>query len=200
MQQVLATLAGVIALAAYVPYVIDIVKGRAQPARSTRIMFMLLLLVTLLQQHAVHSGWLMAVTVGELIGAACLFVLAFKYGEGGFSRLDIACYGLLVVDMALWFSTGSALLALHLSVLADFIAFLPTLVKTWRRPHSETPLFFAIGVVAPLLNIFAAGTYGYGVLLFPVYLVIINLAVLVMILGRGRVVLGGRPEPTEPVI
>jgi hypothetical protein len=187
-------------IAGYVPYGVDILKGRAQPARSTRVMFVLLSVVTLWQQVALHSGSLVMVTLGELIGACGIFVLALKRGEGGLSRLDKWCYTLLALDMLLWAATGNTLVALHLSVVADTIAFIPTLVKTWRRPHSETPIFFVIGTVAPVLNIFAAGQYSYAVLLYPVYLVVMNLLELVLIIGRGRFVRGGKPQPTEPVV
>lgn len=200
MQEVLSAIAGLIALGAYIPYAIDTIKGRAKPARSTRLMFVFLLLITLLQQRAVQSGWLVAVTVGELIGSVGILVLALKHGEGGLSRLDKACYLLMALDVVIWLSTGNALLALHLSVLADLIAFTPTLVKTWRRPHTETPTFFVIGLVAPALNVMAASTFSYAVLLFPVYLVVVNLAEVFLIVIMGRLKTGGRPQPTEPVV
>jgi hypothetical protein len=183
-----------------VPYAIDTVKGRAKPARSARLMFVFLLLITLLQQRAVQSGWLMAVTIGELIGSIGILALALKHGEGGLSRLDKACYALMAFDVVIWLSTGNALLALHLSVLADLIAFTPTLVKTWHRPHTETPTFFVIGLVAPALNVAAASSFSYAVLLFPVYLVVVNLVELILIVVRGKLKTGGKPQPTEPVI
>lgn len=200
MQELLVILAGAIALGGYVPYAFDIVKGRAQPSRSARFMFMFLLLVTILQQTAVQSGSLIAFTAGELIGSVTILVLAIKYGVGGLARLDLACYGLLVVDVVVWLSTGNALIALHLSVLADLIAFTPTLVKTWHQPKSETALFFISGIAAPALNILATGRYNYAVLLFPVYLALANLAEVLLISLRGRQSPLVIADPTEPVV
>jgi hypothetical protein len=199
-KELLTIIAGGFALGGYVPYAFDILKGRAQPARSARVMFLCLLVVTILQQLSVHSGSLIAFTSGELIGSIAILALAIKYGVGGFARLDMFCYSLLVIDVAVWLITGNALIALHLSVLADLIAFTPTLVKTWHRPKSETPLFFITGIIAPVLNILATGRYGYAVLLFPIYLALANLVETLLIVIRGRHNPLAAGDPTEPVV
>jgi hypothetical protein len=199
-KEILTLIAGGFALGGYVPYAFDILKGRAQPARAARVMFLFLLIVTILQQRSVHSGSLIAFTLGELIGSLAILTLAIRHGVGGLALLDRICYGLLVVDILVWLITGNALLALHLSVLADLIAFTPTLVKTWRKPKSETPLFFITGIIAPMLNIFATGRYSYAVLLFPVYLALANLVETLIIVIRGRRTLLSTGGPTEPVV
>lgn len=196
---ILSTLAGLIVLCAYWPYSRDIVAGRVKPARSTRIMFVVLLSLALFQQGSLGSKWGLAVTIGETIGAFGIFLLALIHGEGGLKRLDLICYVLLAIDMFVWLTTGNALVALHLTVLADVIAFTPTLVKTWRRPQSETSLFFVVGTVAPLLNVLAARTFSYAIVLFPVYLSIIN-ALEVILISRPRLhLLYSRHETTADI-
>lgn len=199
MKEFFSILAGLIALGGYIPYAVDIVKGRAQPARSARFMFAFLLIVTILQQTSLGSGWLIAFTAGELTGSIAILALAIKYGVGGLSKLDVACYVLLLADIALWLTTGNALLALHFSVLADAIAFLPTIVKTWHEPQSETPIFFMSGIFAPVLNTLAVEKFTYGVLLFPLYLAFANLVETLLILRR-KGSRHGEKLPTEPVI
>lgn len=177
----------------FVPYGRDIVRGRVKPARSARLMIMLLLMISILQQHSVGSGWLIAMTIGDTVGAVAILFLSFSRGIGGLSRIDFACYVLLTVDVLVWLSTGSALLALHLSLLADLIAMTPVFIKTWRQPWTETPLFFLLGVVAPLLNILGAGKYSYAVLLLPVYVGLVNLFEVVLIVWRQNVL----PHPSR---
>ena len=130
----------------------------------------------------------MAMTIGDGIGAVPILLMSIKYGMGGLRRLDVACYTILAIDVAVWISTSSALVALHLSVLADLIAMTPVFVKTWRQPWTETPLFFALGVAAPVLNIIGAGKYSYAVLLVPVYICLINLFETLLIVYRQKVV------------
>ena len=200
MKEVFSALAGLIALGGCVPYAFDIVKGRARPARSARLMFAFLLVVTILHQGALHCGWLVIFTAGELTGSVAILALAIKHGMGGLSRLDKLCYVLIFADVILWLTSRNALLALHFSLLADLIAFLPTLAKTWQHPETETPVFFTTGIVAPALNMLAAGEHTYGVLLFPVYLALVNLLETLFIILRPKKRAKTKPMPTEPVI
>lgn len=181
MSTILAYISFLIIIEVTIPYMVDIVKGRARPARAARLMFFLLLIITLAQQHSLDSGYAMVITVAELVSSTMLLLLAFKYGVGGLSRTDIICYGLLLVSLGVWISTKNSLLALHISIFADTAAFWPTLEKTWRNPKSETPLFFWGGVVAPLFSIAAAGTLQYSMIVFPLYLSLVNLAELGLI-------------------
>jgi hypothetical protein len=197
---ILTIVAGIISLGAYIPYAVDILKGRAQPARAARIMFVGLLFVTLLQQKALGSGSLIVFTLGEAIGSVAILFLAIKYGVGGLSKLDVACYSLLIIDVVVWLITGSPLVALHLSVLADVIAFTPTLVKTWKRPKTETAIFFVGGILAPVFNIIGTGRYSYSVLLFPCYIAVANLIETLMITIKGKQGLFTKSKQSEPVI
>ena len=196
MREALAALAGFIAFAGYVPYGFDILKGRVKPSRSARFMLTLLLVITLLQQRQLGSGLLVAITYGEVIGTIAILFLSVKNGIGGLAKADLVCYALLAIDMSVWLSTDQTLLALHLSVIADMVAFTPTLLKTWRQPWTETPVYFLSMVIASPLNIIAAGTYRYGVLLFPTYIGVVNLLEAVLIIYRQRII----PAPRRPLV
>lgn len=187
MKEILSILAGLIVLIGYFVYARDIVSGAARPARSARLMFVILLVITLLQQRDLHSGWLLVLTASEALGSLAILVLSLKNGLGGITRTDLACYILLIIDLTVWLTTKNTLLALHLSVLADLIAFMPTLIKTWRQPWTETAQFYVYGAIAAPLNVVANGQYSYGVLLFPVYLAVANLFEVGLIFSRQRI-------------
>lgn len=174
MRSVLAFLSLAIGLGCYIPYGVDIARNKAIPARSARIMFTILLIVALVLQHDLGSGWALAVTIGEATGSIGILYLALQKGVGGLSRLDVVCYTLLLVAVLVWVTTQNAFVALHVAILADVVAFVPTVVKTWRWPESETPFFFAAGVIAPLLSIAAQPQITYAVALFPAYLSLVN--------------------------
>lgn len=180
----LSILAAALIIYSYIPYSRDILNGRVKPARSARLMFAALTTLALFQQHSLGSGWALAVTVGEVIGSLAILMLALRKGVGGLQKLDIICYALLIVSCVVWITSKNALLALHFTVLADVIAFTPTLVKTWHMPKTETPLFFILGIIAPFLSIVAAGNYAYAIVLFPLYLAIANALEVLLIYRR----------------
>lgn len=183
MREVLATLSFLIVVVCTGYYTVDIMKGRSRPARSTRVMLLLLIVVTLFQQHGLGSGWSLSLTLAEIVAAITVFSLSIKRGVGGLSRLDKICYGLLVLDCFIWFTTKNTLLALHLSILADTVALYPTLYKTWHDPQSESAVFFWAGVISPLFAIAAETHKSYQTLLFPVYISLINFIVVLLIYG-----------------
>jgi len=185
LREIIAGTAGVLAFVAYVPYLLDIFRGRVLPARSTRVMFAILLSIVTLQQIQLGARLTLAVTLGEWLGSVILLLITLRHGHGGLRRIDIVCYVLLAVDLLLWLGTGSALLALFLSIIADVIAFTPTLHKTWLHPRSETPMFYLLGVVAALLNLLVVPHLTLAIALYPLALAIENAIELMLIYRRG---------------
>ncbi len=177
MSELFGVLSFVVGLAVTVPYIIDVIKGRAVPARSTRILLFVLLVATLTVQVRDFTSWVLAFTVAQVISTFVLFVLSMKFGVGGLSRIDIAAYALFSVAIASYLITNDALVGLVLLCTTDFIAFAPTLIKTWKLPTSETPLFFIGGSISAALSVLSASSYtDAGQVLFPLYIVFLDLA------------------------
>jgi len=178
---IFSVISALLAFVCYIPCGRDILRGRVQTARSSRIMLTLLLVVVLVQQVSLGSGLALAVTVGELIGSLAIMSLSLRHGVGGWQRHEVVCYGLLGVSLVAWLLTSNAFLALHLSIAADLVAFAPTLVKTWRLPASETPIFYGFGALAALLSVFAVPHISYVVVVFAAYLTVVNVVELLLI-------------------
>ena len=198
MHAICGVLSAVVVIAASVPYLLDVLAKRVRPARSTRLMLFVLMVVTLAQQDAVGGGWSLALTGGEALCSLLLLGLAVGRGSGGLGPLDVACYLLLIADLILWLASGSALLALHLSVAADIVAFTPTLAKTWRTPSSETVPFYAGSAAAAVLAMFAEETACYRTLLFPAYLAIANVCEVALIKRRPCAGKSTAPRVSRP--
>lgn len=64
-RNIISVIAGLVVAGCFVPYAIDIIHGKVKPARSARIMFVVLLMVALLQQRQLGAGWTLAITFGE---------------------------------------------------------------------------------------------------------------------------------------
>ena len=176
----------VLSFGATIPYAIDILKGRARPARSTRILLLLLILVTLIVQSSEFTSGVLLLTIGELATQVILLGLSIRHGMGGLARLDIACYGAFVISFGAYLLTKNATLSLTLLILTDSAAFLPTIVKIWRDPTSDTWIFFVVGgMTASAASLLARNTNTYAEVIFPAYIFIANgIAVLPIILHK----------------
>lgn len=182
MKETLGIVSFVIGVAVTFPYMRDIVMGRAVPARSTRILFLVLLVTILIVQSRDFTSWILAFTVSQVVTQLLLFGLSMKYGVGGFSLLDIAMYVLFIISVSVYVLTDNTLIGLILLCITDFVAFVPTIVKTWNSPESETSLFFVGGAVSSLLAILAASQLNdINQILFPSYIIVADLTVVALI-------------------
>jgi hypothetical protein len=191
MKEIAAVTSALIIFAGAIPYARDVIAGRAIPSRSTRFMLVVIIFFALVQQHSLGSRWSLLLIAAELTMSIVMFALSLKYGIGGTDKLDLWCYGLLFFNLVVWGTTGSALIAIHITIAADVIACIPTFVKTYRDPTSETPLFWTAGAVAALLAIYAEALPSYGNLVFPIYLFLTNAAVALLAVRKVKVVTVG---------
>lgn len=185
MSEILLVLSAIVIIGTGVPYLADILKGRVRPLRSTRIMFLCLLVLALLQQSSIARGPVLVVTVSELFTAALLGAVAIFKGEGGVSRIDMMCYLLLIGSVTAWMTTGNALIGLLFTIIADFVAFFPVLYRLVKNTSAETPLYYWGGVVGPILGILADENKSLPNIVFAAYLVAINVAT-ILIITKGK--------------
>lgn len=87
-------------------------------------------------------------------------------------RADLACGGLALLAVAGWAVTGSGLVAVVLSVLADSLAGVPTMRKAWSHPSTETPWGYISGVVSGATGLLTLHVWNPTNWLFPAYLLV----------------------------
>ena len=158
-----------------IPYAVDIVRGRARPARSTRILLLLLMTVTLVVQAREFTSWVLLLTIGEVLSQILLFGLGIRYGVGGLSRVDVICYVAFGISLGAYLLTQDAVLSLLLLMATDSIAFAPTILKIWRDPASDSWVFFFFGgVAAAFASLLATSSTAFAEWGFPTYLLVAN--------------------------
>lgn len=174
----LGIFSGILAMVAIVPYVKDILHGTTRPNVVSWSLWVLLLLIGVLAQLSAGASWSLVFLVGDLIGTSSVLVLCLiGYGYGKYTWLDSFCFILAIVAVILWQITDQPLLAIGLAVVADFLAAVPTLVKSYKDPQSEEPTQFFIIAVAALLGMLSTVVLDPANLIFPIYLFGINAAI-----------------------
>ncbi|NMB70226.1 hypothetical protein GYA27_03445, partial [candidate division WWE3 bacterium] len=185
MKNLLILMSTVIALYAYAGYFLAILNGKAKPHRTTRFVILLisaLVTLSLFAQGNTVAIWLSGVfTVCSLI----IFLLSIKYGYGGFSKNDILCFSVAIIGIGLWKFTNNPVIGLFSSITADFIGFVPTVIKSYKYPETETWQFFFLGACSSAFNMLATKRWYLTDYVYPLYIIIINSVVVVLIL-RGK--------------
>ena len=162
-----------------------IFRGEYKPQRMTRfiVWFVTLLFVGTLFAQGDRNGIFIALV--QLLSTSAIFFLSFKYGMGGTSKTDFIVLALAILAIYVWKTTANPTLALYMSILADFIGFLPTLVKCYVKPYTEDWKFYTSDIIAGGLNLLSVSSFLLKDFAFPLYIFLINVIPTALILfGR----------------
>jgi len=180
----LGQLAGLLSITAIIPYVRSILRGDTKPNRASWLIWAvegLILLASYYFSGATTTIWL---TISFAVIPLVVFALSFKYGVGGFNRLDMVCLFGALIGLTLWRITRSPVVALYINILVDFLGFLPTIQKSYLHPETENSLAWIIGTSATALNVLALTTLKLQIALYPIYLFLANGVVTILVIGH----------------
>jgi len=182
----LAAVAGLISFASVIPYVRDIFHGTTRPNVITWGLWLFIQLIAIAAQFHEGASWSIVFVIVDGITIVIVFVLSIAgYGYREWNAFDVVCGLLGIVAIVAWQVTGNAILALVFSVLADALAALPTLRKSYVDAWSENPTGWAFTTVAAVLAVASNTEFNAANLLFPGYLVAVNgLTFLLAFIGR----------------
>jgi hypothetical protein len=181
---VLGVLAALVGIADTVPYIRDTLRGTTRPHRGTWLIWSSLAILVCLSQAADGATWSLAMAGTQTLLTALIFVLAVQHGEGGVSATERVMFAIAGVGVAGWIVAGEPIVATACVVAADLVGAAMMLPKTWRDPHSETLATFALAGVSGALAAGAVGAADPSLLLYPVYFMLVNGAIAVLIHQR----------------
>ena len=169
------------------PYVRDILRGGTRPERASWLIWTVLGLVAFFSQlakGATDSLWL---TAGQTLAVFIVFLLSIKYGTGGLSKRDVRALIAAALGLVLWYVTSNAIYALIIVILIDAIGSALTLVKSYHEPESETMSTWVISGASGVFGALAVGSFNPVLLAYPLYIVVANYAItLLLLLGKKK--------------
>lgn len=192
----LGILSGLVFIAADLPYIRDIVRGKTQPHRTSWLIFFILNCVNVANQYAsgaTNSLWLV---IASALLTFIIFVMSIKRGVGGLEKLDIVSLLGAVTGLLLWvvLDTPFASTVCNLSVVT--IALIPTLKKAYHSPNSETHITWLIASFSGLLAALSVGAWNYQLLVLPLHDFFVQFSVYMVLVLRGRAKLRGQTTVT----
>jgi hypothetical protein len=172
---------GLVLLLGNVPYILSIRRGDTRPSRVTWGIWTIIGLILLWSSYisgATNTLWLLASLV---ISQSLITFYAFKYGQGKWQQLDKFCLAGAGLSLLLWLVSGSPLVALLMNTTMDMLGAVPTIRKVYRDPSSEDLVFWLMSFTSALLNLFAIEQLSLSFVIFPTYLFILNITMLLLI-------------------
>jgi len=168
-------------------YLYATLAGKAQPNRVTWLLWGIFPMVIFAAQRA--QGVQGLSWASFVAGFTPLLVVAASFfNEKAYwktTALDLGLMAAAVIGIILWAVTDNPNLALLFSLLADMLASLPTLIKAWRHPASESWKAYAISTFGFGISLLSEQTYNFENTAFVAYVFILNGA-LAVLASRSR--------------
>lgn len=161
-------------------YIIGTLEGKTKPNRVTWFMFSLLatiIFIAMLGKQASITSSLMTLSLAILTLAVFIASFVNKKSFWKITYFDILCGSLSLVGVVAWLLTGEGNLAILFSLAANFMAFLPTIIKSFQAPKTENWLTFFCGSIGSLITLLTIKSWNLASVAFPLYVLIINLFV-----------------------
>ena len=130
-------IATIVIVIAYLPYIVSIFKNRTKPNRTTWLVLFLIGIITFIAYRGVGANATLGVALANVVGPFIVFLLSLKFGEGWKNLNDLKYLIFSLMAVILWQVYQSPLIGLIFNLLADFIAFIPTVKKSFSRPQTE---------------------------------------------------------------
>jgi len=186
----------IIAAVGSLSYLVDTLKGKVKPNRVSFLLWSLAPLIAFFAEvkQGVGIQALMTFIVGFL--PLTIFIASFvnKKAVWNLTGFDLMCGALSIIGLVLWFITKSGNIAIIFSILADGLAAMPTIVKSFNYPETESAWPYFASTISAILTLLTVKVWNIANIAFPLYIVLITLVIFSLVhfkLGKQiRLMLG----------
>ncbi len=184
-----------IALIGLFSYLKDTIQGKVQPNRVTWFLWALAPLIAFTAQIQEGVGLEAVLTFSVGFNPLLVFLASFlnKKAQWKLTKFDFICGGLSILGLILWFITKDPIMAIVFAILADTLAALPTVVKSWKEPETENYWPFLTAIINSGIALLIVKDWNFATAGFTIY--IFSLCVLLTVLIKFK--LGPRFSKTK---
>lgn len=169
-----------------VPYIIEIIKGKTKPRIVSWLVWATLTGIAAAATWSSGDYPTAVLLTASTIATFSVVLLGLHHGDRRFARLDVICLLGAIVGLVLWQLFDSPEIAVVVMVLIDLVGGIPTLIHCWQKPHEETFITFFISFIGSLLVLIVTTDWTITAVLYPLFLVGINLTMSSIIFFRSR--------------
>lgn len=177
MQLTVGFLALVLNFIGYIPYIRDILRKKVKPHRITWGIWTILTTIAAFNQVSNGGGYSSLFFISTALLVTIVFVLSFHYGMGGASKIDRLCLILAILLLIYWIMVQETRLSTVVAVIIDGLAAIPTIIKTYRQPETESYPQWILAGIAGVLTMIAVPRFDWILIIYPLYIVLMNGAI-----------------------
>jgi len=169
-------------------YIKDIYYGTTRPNLVSWILWLLGPFIGVFFQLKAGAG--LSVLPVFMAGFGPLLVVVFSlFKKNSYWKLttfDVICGVFSVLALVLYVLTHNLALSIIFAILSDLLAFIPTYIKGWKFPETETSIVYITGIFNNVLGLLIIKDWSFTIYSFGLYLIIANI-VMVYFLYRKKI-------------
>jgi hypothetical protein len=183
-------------------YMRDTLRGTTQPNRVTWLLWAFAPLLASAVEF--RSGVGLRTLTTFMIGFMPLLVFIASFHNPAsiwkIRRLDYACGAMSLAGTAAWLATQTGVVAIAAAIAADFLAGVPTMIKSWTHPESESVSSYIGAVLNSGILLLTVVHWTTEVAAFPLFILCIASVQVLLVGGRlgPRLRQAGRVTPPPP--
>jgi hypothetical protein len=159
-----------------IAYLVDTVKGKVKPNRVSFLLWSIAPFIAFAAQikQGVGLESLMTFSTGFLPMMTFIASFVNKKAEWKVTRFDLICGFLSILGLVLWLVTKVGNIAIFFSILADALAAVPTVVKSFKYPDTELAWPWIATVFGVVLTLLTIKDWSFANSGFIVYILIVD--------------------------
>jgi hypothetical protein len=169
-------------------YIRGTLTGRLKPNRISWLMWAVAPLIAFVAALADGVRWAALPVFGAGFGPLFVFIVSFKNPKS-FWKLgyfDYLCGIFSLLALILWAITKEPAVAIFFAIISDLFAAIPTLIKSWKYPKTESGWIFLTGIFSTLTILAAVKSWFFSQYAFALYICAIDTA-FVLIINRQKI-------------
>jgi chromate transport protein ChrA len=182
----ISAVAVVMTLVGYSFYFKDIFAGKTHPHAFSWLVWASLTAIAFAGQVSDGAGVGAWVTFTTAAISFIIFFLSLSRGEKNVTKSDWANLIGAGFAIVLWIFTKEPVLSVILITIIDFLGFMPTIRKSYYKPHEETLIHYVLAGFKFLLATIALENYSLTTWLYPMSLVLANFLFVIMLTVRRK--------------
>lgn len=173
----------VIGFAGGLSYLIGVIKGKVKPNRVSWFLWALAPMIAFVAQIKQGVGLESILTFSVGFNPLLIFLASFinKKSVWKLTKFDFVCGTLSLLGIFLWLVSKNPNLAILFALLADGLAALPTVVKSWKEPETENYWVFLCGMINSGIALLTIKNWNFASSSFSIYIFLICLLLTIFI-------------------
>ncbi|MBI4039090.1 hypothetical protein HY384_03990 [Candidatus Daviesbacteria bacterium] len=169
-----------------ISYFVDTIKGKVKPDRVTWLLWSIIPFIAFIAQIKQGVGLQSLMTFMTGFTPLMIFLASFvnKKSYWRLGRLDMICGTISVIGILFWYITKTGNAAIAFSILADGLAAIPTIVKSYYEPETEDYKVYLLGASSAAITLLTINIWSFAYYAWPVYILIVTLLLTILIRFR----------------